>query len=223
MLQSYTQLLTNNIDSIVFILGAGTSLHGLDISRIHSHPVISVNSSILLMPWETGLEEDRYFISDDSAIRTWTYWKDVKQSKCHKIIRNSWEKYYDEIPDFYYFWPRKKPDTTIDPDDTGLCYYNSMATSIDFALKILGCKKIFLLGLDHYDVGGKTHFWQFWPKEKQPKGMFAPILLQYKMFLGSEKTYDALDKFAEYKDAKIFNCNPKSRVETFEKIDLKNV
>ena len=185
----------------------------------------------------------------------WSYWDSVVNSKCKKIIRNSWGKHYDRLKThgdcFYDFAPRsgwdnapkninelmygdgcKEPQTdeekdrAIKEDEKGLCCISSIPSAIDLAIQ-MGCKKIFLLGVDHYMAGKYSHFWEYFPVGKRPKvslgGYRATHDMQKAMFDENQKTYSALDRFAEKKEAKIFLCNPKSRVKSFDKIEFDQV
>lgn len=220
-LQSYTTLKGKHKGDVAFVVGAGTSLLGLDLSEIHKHVVISINSSILLMPWQEGDAARRYWISNDAMCRRWTYWPMVKSSKATKIVRNSWEKYYDEIPDFLYFWPRPTPEKIIRPEDEGLAYCSSVPSGIDLALQ-MGCKLVFLLGVDQYVLGQRSHFWQMWPKEQQPKmkGIMPTYAVQKITFKYNDVAYAALNGFANHLGARIYTCNPLSRVKAFPLVDL---
>lgn len=210
-----------------FVVGAGTSLFGVDISGIHKDVVISVNSSILLMPWHEGDYSKRYWISNDSLCRRWSWWRKVLNSNSSKIVRNSWSKYFNELEgkNFYQFNPRNTPEDVIDDEDDGLCYCSSVPSGIDFAIKA-GCKTVYVLGVDQYMIGNKSHFWQFYPFEKQPKrsdGSMASFDQQRWTFNYNDKAYQALSSFAQRRGVKIFNCNPRSRVKSFDKVELKEV
>ncbi len=222
-LKPYTDLLDKHVGENAFILGAGTSLFELSTHPkfilIHDHVVISVNSTIILMPWSDGDCDSRYWISNDALCRRWTYWPFVKSCKSIKIVRNSWDKYYDEIPDFLYFWPRPTSEGVINPSDRGLAYCSSIPTSIDLAIQ-MGCKKVFLLGVDHYQSKKKTHFWEFYEKSRQPIMPFGGLprwKQQRRVFDFNDIAYTALSGFAEFMGSKIINCNPRSNVCAFEK------
>ena len=225
MLESYEKLIDKHVGESVFVIGSGTSLFDLDLVQIHEHVVISVNSSFIRMPWADGNCDKRYWISNDSAVREWSYWKDVKEGKCIKIIRNSWKKYYDEIPDFLVFSPRKKVDIMVDPNEKALCYSSSVPSAIDLAIQ-MGCNKIFLLGVDHYFLNQKSHFWQLYPKQNQPiplKTILPPAFMQQYIFDLNKVSYDALRWFADFRKVRIYNCNPLSKIKFFEKINYHSV
>lgn len=224
--------------------------------EIFDHVVISINSSILATDWEEGDSNKRYWTSNDVCCLHWSYfWNKVLRSNCNKLIRNSWQhkhkEFLDHIDSFYEFCPRtgwegasnsineliygegvKEPstkdekDNAIKENEIGLCCISSIPSAIDFAIQS-GCKKIFLLGIDHYVLGQKSHFWQYFHKLKQPTvrvgGFKATIPMQEAMFKENMKTYSSLNRFAYKKDAKIYLCNPKSKVECYDKIDFDDV
>ena len=211
-----------------FILAAGPSLYENMQNPIFSKLseygiVVVVNSAIMAYP------EPSFFISCDHLVTHWTWWEDfVKKSKCVKIVRSSWLKYKDEIKDFYIFEPRKTPECEINPEDQGLCYPNSLSAAIDFTIKFLGEKgKVFVLGLDHHlskDKYSYHHFWQYFKnKPKQLKPAQGSWNQQKSVFSIHLQAYKALNKFAEYKNCKIYNCNPESGVSAFEKINFDQI
>lgn len=231
-MKSYKELLNTQDGGAVFVLGAGPSLYYFLKSPysliLLSDPVISVNSSIMALPWFDGSPKDRYWISNDSLCRRWSWFDNVKKAKCTKIVRNSWKKYYDEIPDFYIFHPRETTEDIIDPEGDGLAYCSSVPTAIDLSIQ-MGYKKIFLLGVDHKDRNGKTHFWQYFPQNKwarqRLKPAQSPFSLQKQVFDLNKVAYSALKGFADSKGVKIYNCNTKSgtEVETFEIIAISEI
>jgi len=223
-MESYHKLIGKHKGETAFIVAAGPSLFDIyknsNFSKIFDHIVISVNSSNIIMPWEQGSPERRYWVSNDALCRRWTYWKRLKELKAIKIVRNSWKKYYSEIPDFLIFNPRKTSEDIVDFEEKNLCYCSSVPTSLDLAIQ-MGCKKVFLLGVDQYMKDGKTHFWHFLPPEKQPRidprGM-TPFHRQMSVFNVNRKAYSALSEFAKYKKVSVYNCNPISNITIFEKI-----
>jgi len=222
-MQGYDILIDKHVGEIAFVVGAGTSLHDLDLGPIHDHVVVSVNSSFILMPWQNGDTDKRYWISNDSAVRGWSYWSNVKNSHATKIVRDSWEKYYDEIPDFLIFSPRTTGNGIIMPYEKALAYSSSVPSAIDLSIQ-MGCKKIFLLGVDHYFSGKRSHFWQYYPPQFQPlpiRTIVPPFFMQQHIFDENKKSYDALKRFADSKGAEVYNCNPLSKVRPFKKIEYK--
>ena len=230
--EPYDVLKGKHVGSTAFVCGAGTSLNNVlkdvNYKKIYDHVVISTNSNIITHEWDDEFEDKRFWISNDSAVIHWDYWNKVKESKCHKIIRNSWEKYYDVIPsEFMVFRPRKNDKKEIEGDD-GLCFTSSVPTAIDLAIQ-MGCVKIYLLGVDHYFLpNGKSHFWEQWPRDKMPVSKQfrvpmsrpAPIGMQKRVFKENQKVYDNLHVWAEKSGVKIYNCSSRSAVKVFEKIDF---
>ena len=226
---NYTKFIDKHKGENCFILAAGPSLYDCMQSslfcELKKHGIIvTVNSSIMSC---CDIDKNFIWISNDHLCVNWSWFSMVRNSKCIKIVRNSWLKYKDDIKGFYIFSPRKTPENEIDFDDDGLCYCSSVPTSLDFSIKC-GFKKIFLLGVDQCE-DKKTkynHFWQFfprkdWPKQLRPaQGDWAS---QKKVFKYNDMAYKALKRFAEYKNCKIYNCNSESKVEVFEKIKFEDI
>lgn len=238
-MNTYTSLIDKFPGELAVVLGAGPTLYEYlykcpevkeFIGDMNKHIVISVNSSIMACVQKLGwlkeeYPEKRFWISNDSLCMRWSWWDDVKKSKCTKIVRNSWEKYKDQLDGFLFFEPRKTSEDIIDPEDDGLCYCCSSSSAIDISIK-LGAKKIFICGLDHKTINNNNHFFQFFPKSEQPR-QIQPAQCSWEqqksVFPIHLKAYTALSGFAEYKKCKIYNCNPDSLVEVFEKIEFKDI
>jgi len=224
-----SDLANKYLDEKCFICGAGPTVAFTDLSNIHNHVVIAVNSAILLMPWDEGDIERRYWISNDTLCTQWSYfWKTVLRSHCYKIVRTSWRTHDERIRDydFRYFAPRKDEDGSLINDGVALCSVSSVPTAIDLAL-LMGCKEIYLLGVDHKMIHGNSHFWQFWPQNKWPQRKdksknFSPEQNhQKKMFRENMPVYKALKRLATKLDVQIYNCSNNSAIELFEKISIK--
>tara|TARA_Y100000310_G_C20697629_1_gene826821 strand:+ start:2097 stop:2843 length:747 start_codon:yes stop_codon:yes gene_type:complete len=242
-LKPYTILKDKHEGETCFIIGAGTSALTFDNAalalqaEIFKHVVISVNSGILLCPWGQphpnpkvksevchGDREKRYWLSNDALCRRWSWWNYVKACNATKIVRDSWKEYYAEIPDFLYFWIRPTSEDVINPKDLGLSYCSSVPSSIDLAIQ-MGCKKIFIIGLDQYMIGETSHFWHYWPKKYQPTRIDRVMALhsqQKEAFEFNNLAFPALKEFADSRDVTIFNCNPKSKVDVFSKIKFED-
>jgi hypothetical protein len=225
-LKPYIILKDTLVGETAFVVGAGTSLFELmqhpKFNDIHKHVVISVNSSCILMPWDKGDPARRFWISNDALCRWWSYWPKLKETVATKVIRDSWEKYEDEIPDFLYFWPRKTSEGIINPEDDGLAYCSSVPSAIDLAI-FMGCKEIYLLGVDHYMEGTMSHFWQKMPKALQPvrkDNGLASIKVQKEAFNYNNIAFPALNDYANLKGVDIWNCSQNSTVFAFYKMDF---
>lgn len=223
-MEYYDCLIDKYAGKTAFVCGAGLTFqdaiqHPL-FARMQDHVILSVNSSILAFDWFKEFNPNHIWISNDSAVRNWTYWANVERAKAIRVVRTSWEKYFDEIPDFYLFEVR---GSEFFYSDRKLVGVSSVPSAIDLALQ-MGCVKIFLLGVDHYGEKGKTHFWELWEEDKRPKtsGFKAPLHMQQKIFNMNQNAYRDLRNFADHKKAVIYNCNLKSAVRSFEKITLDN-
>lgn len=237
MMKSYEEVLKMREKKNVAIFGAGPSLYSFLKSPYgpQNNPLFAqmeimvVNSAIMAFSWDKneGSPTGRYWISNDALCRRWTWWKQVLKANCIKIVRNSWKKYYDEIPDFYIFHPRETTEDVIDPDGKGLAYCSSIPTAIDLAIQ-MGFKKIFLFGVDHKEKDRKTHFWQYYPKERWPKQLKpaqGPFKVQKQVFELNKVAYKALGDFADNKKTKIYNCNTEdgTDVKQFKIIHFKEI
>ena len=213
-----------------FICGAGTSIGHQDLTDIHDHPIVCVNSSILLMPWEhEGEITDRFWMSTDILCKQWDYfWNKVAKVECTRLVRNSWSRYAKEfkgVPMKYYS-PRR---TTTFPEwkERGLTAGSSILSAVDLAL-LMGCKRVILLGVDHKNVNGNSHFWQNWPVKDRPRregkpGNFMPCQRQQgRVFKSNMRSFDTFEKYSKKLGAKIYNASPISTIESFEKISLED-
>lgn len=233
-----TKLLNKHEGQIAFVCGAGPSFYNIMcsyyFSNIFEHIVISVNSSILAMPWidrkmcRSTLSQNRfYWISNDSLCLRWSWWDIVKQSKCIKIVRDSWEKFENELEGFLYFSPRLTPVDVIDEKEHRLAYCSSVPTAIDLAIQ-MGCKRVFLLGVDHKEVNGRKYFWEFMDSSKRPKAKKPaqePWEQRKELFETNKVAFKALRNFAEKKSVSIMNCEcgVDSYVNEFVKIKWENI
>jgi len=189
---------------------------------------MAINSAMMFMPWSKGDPEGRFWISNDTLCLKWSYfWTDVLRSNCTKIVRTSWRGRDNELHKhgFRYFAPRESQKAPLNNLGKSLCYESSIPTAIDLAM-LMGCAEIYVLGMDHKMLHGKSHFWQFWPKEKWPqrsdKGKnFNPEQPhQMRKFQENKKVYIDLNEMAERVGSKVYNCSKMSVVTAFPKITL---
>ena len=232
MNKSYIELLDKFRDKEnIFILGAGPSLWAnMQVPFFHQLReygiVICVNSAIM------AFEEPNFWISTDSLCLRWSWFSGyIRKSNCIKIVRSSWlDKHKEEIEGFYIFEPRKTKEDEINFDGKGLMYCNGTNAAIDLGIrlleKLIGVKRIFILGLDHGTIEGKHHFWEFLDKKNQPtqnKPAQGNWKKQKSVFSIHLQSYKALKKFAEYKNVEVYNCNENSKVEIFQKIKFEEI
>ena len=225
-LRKYTELIGKHDGETAFVFGAGTSLYKKNLNFVKDYVTVTTNSGILLFDWSEGEKDNRYWITNDSMVREWTYWQDVKDSQSNKIIRTSWLKYREQIPnDFYVFWPRKTEPSVIDENEQGLAYCSSTPSCVDLAIQ-MGCKKIFLVGVDHYFLGERRYFWEYRPRREWPRRINKPrpgFVEQRYVFGVNQGAFSALNDFAKSKVCEIFNVGKKSKVTAFEKIDFEDI
>ena len=222
-LKPYTEFINRHDGETAFICGAGLSFYDCMshavFNRIFDHVVVSVNSSFISMPWSEGSPDKRYWISNDALVRRWSYWESLKNAQANKIVRNSWSPYYNEIPDFYQFWPRPTAENVVKSEDKGLCYCSSVPSALDLCLQ-MGCKTVYLLGVDQYfDKDGNSHFWQKLPRSKQPVRLdrkLASHAEQTYAFVYNNMAFPALANLAKEWNAKVYNCSIESRVKAFD-------
>ena len=227
MNNTYTKLIDKHDGEICFILGAGPSLYNLYESpyfeKILNHVVISVNSAFMPLSQFDLDTEKHYWISNDTLCRRWSYWKDVDKSKCTKVVRDSWLKYRKEMSNTYFFSPRPTSEDVVNSQDIGLSYCSSVCSSLDLAIQ-MGCKKIILFGVDQNTSRGRHHFWQLLYDRKDRPTANANIYdswdKQNKVFEFNNKAYKALRKFADFKNAEVYNCSNITKVTAFDRISI---
>lgn len=221
---SYNKLKAHTwFDLPVLILGSGPTLSCYDFSKCVDCHIITVNSSILKVNWSSKCKDGifRAWISNDSLCMRWSYFDKVRNDICHKIVRDSWSKYKNELKDFLFFKPRNSREDIINEGDDGLLYNSSIPSAIDLSVK-LGFKNIFLFGIDHVLHGGKTHFWQYLPIHSQPKEsinnngkslllspkrIMQPIPLQQNVWNMNIDVFASIDQYAHKNNASIVNVN----------------
>lgn len=212
-----------------FIVGAGPSLYGLDISGIHKSVVISVNASCILMPWDKPEQwERRFWLSNDSLCIQMSYFTPkVLNAHCHRIVRNSWSKHFSVFDGVKYnvFSPRKSQSVPLTFEENRLCYTSSVPSAIDFAI-LMKCNPVYLVGVDHKMVDGKSHFWQFLPKQQQiyrtkKRLSYRPgFQSQEQVFDKNMSVFAALKEYGNRLGSQIYNCSPISTVDAFPFMSL---
>lgn len=213
-----------------FVCGAGVSIGILDLAGIHEYPVICVNSSIILMPWgEPSDIKKRFWVSTDALCMQWDYfWSKVMKWELTRVVRNSWSRNTKDLKgaQMHYYAPRRA-SADIKSKEGGLMAGSSILSAVDLAL-LMGCKKVFLLGVDHRNVNGNSHFWQLWPKKERPRregkpGNYMPCQRQQgRVFKSNYRNFDILARYAKTLGAKIYNCSNISEVKVFERISLED-
>ena len=132
-------------------------------SPLQRHVVIAVNDAVLKMP-----DADFYFTSDPGMTQYW-HWDLVVDSGSTLVLntpgfrRESLKLQYDVEPERIILYEKRKasPDVALSEADHRIIYGPSSAhCAVNFAV-MLGCKRIYLLGMDCKCVEGHKYFWQF--------------------------------------------------------------
>ena len=159
---------------MAFLIGGGTSLISVNEERLRDYITITVNSGILFCPCCD------YFVSDDPAISNWTYYEDVWESPCTKLLYKDrfasiCKKKKNVVLYTHTWWFSPKGNKynmdglRLKKKEPIIGSRTSMGSALHLAY-ILGCDPIILLGNDcKLSRDGKRYFWQYWPKKKQPK------------------------------------------------------
>ena len=154
---------------VAFVLGAGPSLHYCDVKKIRKRIIFTVNSAIMKAPW------CKYFVSDDWAVTTWSYWNEyVATSKAKKLLfKDKYHKRHNpvKIEDIIWFhhkiWfdcrtgTKRKGGLTITKEANLpiIGARNSVATAIHLAY-IMGVRTVVLVGCDCQYDGRYRYFWE---------------------------------------------------------------
>lgn len=211
------------------ILGAGPSLLLADKDFINSMPCFVVNSAIIYTDWHDGNSINRFWVSNDSLCLRWTYWDKVKTSKCNIVVRDSWCKYSNLLPESAKFFSPRASNINIDSAEDGLCFCSSVPTCIDMAIAF-GFKYIYLFGVDH-NKENTGYFWSNWEKSMKPKqvvdfsgerkfiteplALRQPMDERLKVWNENIGCFHALGRHAESHGIRIVNMNKNSAVDAF--------
>lgn len=213
-----------------FVCGAGVTIGTLDLTGIREYPVVCVNSSVMLMPWEEpGDVQKRFWVSTDALVMQWDYfWNKVMRWEMTRVVRNSWARNSQELKNVqmnYYMARRASGDIKV--QEEGLMGGSSILSAVDLAL-LMGSKKVFLLGVDHRNIHSNSHFWQLWPKKERPQrqgkpGNYMPCQRQQgRVFKSNFRNFDILARYAKSIGATIYNCSTVSEVKSFEYMSLED-
>jgi hypothetical protein len=163
-------------EKLIFVCGAGPSLHFVDPDLIKDYPIIAVNSAIVKFQ-----ERANIFLSDDIGAKNWNYYTQIlPRLSCVKLLyRKKLEKFCnhfkkEEVVLFDHTWwcdPKNKTKNPVglvltkDAEKPIIGSRTSLGAAVHFAYIAAGPEtKIILLGSDcclmNYQ-GLKRYFWQF--------------------------------------------------------------
>jgi hypothetical protein len=160
-------------NKLAFVIGAGPSLHFVDVEPLRDYVTITVNSGLVKAPWCD------YFLSDDIGVTTWDYYVDLlPKLDCVKLLYDKkLAKHCSHLNNFYFFphtWWYSPKDKKYNPaglklNKTGpiIGAISSVGSAVHF-LYLMGCSPIVLLGCDCCYKDGHRYFWQY-EGESKPK------------------------------------------------------
>lgn len=157
----------------VCIIGGGPSVNDIDLDFLKDKKVITVNSGIL------AYSLCDFFVSDDSAVKNWSYYKDVVKNKCYKFLyKDKWHEHLKDLDNTilyehtWWYSPENQQynleGLKLTQDEPIIGSRTSMGSAVHIAF-IMGFKTIYLIGNDCSLKNGKRYFWQYWDKRAQPK------------------------------------------------------
>lgn len=193
----------------VNILGAGCSLFNVNKEKLEKHDCIYINSAALIIPESFNKDSLKIWLSIDRLSTRWSYFSEiVVPNKCLKFVAKNFDIYCGQLlgNNFRFFEVRSEKISEL--YDNKLSGPSSVPAAIDLAMK-MGYSKILLYGIDHRFIQGKSHFWQFYPKNKQPKCIGLKNISmreQKKVFDKNLDSFVLLKKMADLYGIEIFNC-----------------
>lgn len=221
-MKSHMLLFDKFSDRSCFIVGSGTSLETLDLSLIPNESVvIAINGAVLALSTLDLPPETTFWISNDTSVMNWTFWSNIKEWNCQKIFRSSFIGKVEDDENHFVFDCRDKSKSLQEPQ--GLCCQSTAPSAIDQAIQ-MGCSKIFLLGIDHYHINNKAYFFEMNTKKYGKHFCVGrlPGFMQKQCYSSAiDSEYPFLKKFAEERNATIYNCSMNSRINTFKKLSFK--
>jgi hypothetical protein len=128
------------------------------------------------------------------------------------------------FPSIYHVYKNNKKGITTKTDEVSWVAKNSASAAISLAHH-LGCRQIFLLGIDLKETNGRVHWHSGYPDKRATptiknghKGI--PTVESPVPFKRHMENYHFIARDAEKVGLKIWNVSPTSALECFEKIDL---
>lgn len=204
----------------VNILGAGPSLFYVDSKKLDRRDCIYVNSAGMLLPSKC---KNKTWLSVDRMCLKWSYfWDYVGKSDCEKMCSSDFRKFESHLTKFSvrFFETCKE----FEVGNEKLCGVSSIIAAVNLAMN-RGYEKIFLFGVDHRFLQGKSHFWEFYPLAKRPVfsgGANVGKAEQKKKFLENMKFWKRIKEIAEKKGVEIINCSKRTTaLDIFQKVDTK--
>jgi len=192
-IRDYAQ--TNNLNAC-FIIGGGTSLKDFDLHRLDKEFTLGINHVVESYTPTASIFADKIFLSKTK----------YDFSNFHGMVfageDSNWDsKYTGDRNNLHVF----KINRSEPVENPRIGLYHSTCTGL-LALNLaiqMNFKKIFLLGYDFYHDNGRVHWHEDYPHHlRYPETKF---IKKAKKFVFFHPWYK-----------KIWNCNPKSNLDTFK-------
>ena len=218
-----------------FVIASGTSIAELDLTPLKGQITIAVNSGLLAYSFP------RFFLSDDWSCCTWSWFLDnlVKGQSEVLLYEDKLDFaakiFGDRSVLFRHRFGYHITDTYSHTDkELHICQARTSVGSAMHVAHIMGCDPIVLLGVDCYrNEDGFRYVWQCDPKrfgeplrfDRRPVDRYRRRDITEEMRSDTDliSILDYWNLHAEEfnKKCTIFNASPKSLVDSFQKIELK--
>lgn len=183
----------------VYIVGGGPSLKNFDWSQLNGKKVIAINRAFQVLP--------------DADVLYWTdsrFWKWYKEDiKRFKGLKFTCRPYSPEAPDVTLL--KAVNNRVLEMEPGHIAHGNNSGyAAINLAVK-LGATKIYLLGYDMHSNKNQTH-WHEGYDARHNHGIYSKMI----------KTFNDLAPMLKQMNIRVFNANPDSKLDVFNKCSLKS-
>ena len=227
-------------DKIIFIVGGAPSCVSWDINLIKDYPIIAVNSGLIKVK---NINKNFYFLSDDQAVRHWSYFRDLKDlNTINLLYKDKLEKHSQHLdqkktiyfthksffspPNTYHF-----PGIKLTKSEPLIGSRLSTGTAIHVSF-ICGASVCVLLGCDcRCSKEGHRYFFQYWDKKDQPYRLdydfnkkTQNMGASYKDFIDYWRHFSENNKEILQNEFKVINCSDTpSDFDFFPKMSIEEV
>lgn len=217
-----------------FLLGCGPSLAQVDESLLAPYVTMAVAESVFKLP------NPDYFFSCDGFMWIHGLVPAARKSTCTTIIAGNTPSVYGDSGGMEFGVGRKWASPTAQRnipglDDTELIVGAVSSQPALHLLYVMGCDPIVLLGMDGGPIDGVHSFWMM-PEYysacspelrafygENPQEEHAKRHTDAECVLGGSASLSVWDEIHRHAKATILNASMRSRIECFEKMELKGV
>jgi hypothetical protein len=185
----------------IYIIGGGASLTGFDFSKLDGKITIACNRAIQFFT-------PTYMVYMDDQFYEW-YEDDIKAFDGLKFS-HSWNKYRDNV----IFANNLGPLGLSEDFKEGLMHGGNAAFLALNLAYVMGGDPIYILGVDMCYSDERTHFHDGYPKEDT---------IGEKRFDHMIRAFDYASGIFDERGVKVYNCSGISKLECFEKMDLRGL